>query len=211
MKKIVLFGVAMLLLFLGINTAFAQNLIAPQNNNQLQNIERNRLQAQNLDQVEEMNQTRARELEQERIQLEEKQQEFTQNQDRTKLGAYTISTMLDLIKADKNAEEALNQIENSVQNTLRAEEKIRARSKIKTFFVGGDQRSAKDIEQQVNANTLRLQQLNQIKNECECDQSLKSYLNEQIQLMDQEQERLQELAQTEKEKKSLWQRIKDIF
>ena len=92
---------------------------------------------------------------------------------------------------------------NSVQATIRAEERIQTRNFILSFFFGGDEQAAGEIEQEVNMNQERIQELTQLMNQCECDNEVKAMLQEQIQNMEQEQNRLQELAQEQKKSKGL--------
>ena len=93
---------------------------------------------------------------------------------------------------------------NSVMAQYNAEEKIQNRNAISRFFFGGDADAAEEIQQQIEANRVRLENLNTLMNQCEdCDGELKTMIQEQIQLLEQEQNRLQELAQAETDDKGL--------
>jgi hypothetical protein len=93
---------------------------------------------------------------------------------------------------------------NSVQATIRAEEKIQTKSGFARFFSGGDEKSAAEIEAQVTQNRERIQELTQLRDQCQCDEEVKAMMQEQIRNMEQEQTRLQELAQKEKKSKGLF-------
>jgi hypothetical protein len=100
-----------------------------------------------------------------------------------------------------------NQVNNSHQLTLRAEERIQNQNTFMRFFVGGDAESADEILQEVEQNRNRIQEMNQIINECECDKAVGDLLREQVQNMEQEQNRLQQLAQNEKADTGLFGRF----
>jgi hypothetical protein len=76
---------------------------------------------------------------------------------------------------------------NSVQATIRAEERIQTRSGIRRFFFGGDKEAAQNMQQEVNRNMNRIQELKQLRNECDCGEEIKQMMQEQIQNMEQEQ------------------------
>jgi hypothetical protein len=53
-------------------------------------------------------------------------------------------------------------------------------------------------------NRERIQELHRLVQECDCNEDVRALVQEQIQNMEQEQTRLQELAQNEKEAKGLF-------
>ncbi|MBN2733808.1 MAG: hypothetical protein JXQ82_02990 [Methanomicrobiaceae archaeon] len=86
---------------------------------------------------------------------------------------------------------------NSVMSQYNAEEKIQSRNAISRFFFGGDSNAAKDIQAHIEQNRQRIENLNTLMNQCDCDEELKAMIREQIQVLEQEQNRLSELSQTE--------------
>ena len=72
------------------------------------------------------------------------------------------------------------------------------------FFAGGDEEAAEEIEQEVNRNQERIQELKRLMQECDCNEELKAMIQEHIQNMEQEQNRLQELAENEKNSKGIF-------
>jgi hypothetical protein len=93
---------------------------------------------------------------------------------------------------------------NSLKNTTSAEERIHARDWFSRFFFGGDEVAAADMEAELERNRDRLQNLTNLLEGCDCDQEVKAMLQEQVQNLQQEQERLRELAQQEKQSKGLF-------
>jgi len=65
-------------------------------------------------------------------------------------------------------------------------------------LIGGDNQAADEIEQEVNNSRIRVKQLKELVLECNCSEELIGLIQEQIQNMETEQNRLQELAQNEK-------------
>jgi len=100
--------------------------------------------------------------------------------------------------------EIAREFNNSVQATIRAKERIQSRNRIIRFFAGGDEEAAQEIEEQVIQNRERIRQLQQLALQCECEEEVRALLQEQIQNMEQEQTRLQQLAQNEKKVKGLF-------
>ena len=72
------------------------------------------------------------------------------------------------------------------------------------LFSGGDAEAAEEIEAEVNQNRERIENLKRYREECDCSSDVKEMLQEQIQNMEQEQDRLGELAQNEKQNKGLF-------
>jgi hypothetical protein len=152
------------------------------------------------------------EMEQKRQQLNtgaaesnEKKQQMMQNQNQVKVAAQTLSKMESMIGSrGKEISEIAKEFNNSVQATIKAEEKIQTRSGFAKFFAGGDKKAAEELENEATKNQQRIQELKQLKDEAECDEEVKQMMQEQIQQMEQEQTRLSELAQKEKKSKGMF-------
>lgn len=175
---------------------------------QEQEMEWNQVQArlQDPDEFPGFVQERERELEQERAGLGEPQHDIFQHQDRTRLGADSLIVVQDLLEQGVSEEfvQIAQQLHNSFEITVKAEERIRTRSAFVRFFAGGDHASAEEIARQTEQNQERLTKLNQLWIGCDCDEQVRSGLREQIQNMEQEQLRLQKLAEQEIQMLSLW-------
>lgn len=90
---------------------------------------------------------------------------------------------------------------NSVNKTIQAEEAIQNRKGITRFLFGGDEKAAATIQAELNNNRVRLQKLEKVKTEY--DPEFQGLIEEQIQLIEQEQNRLMQLAEKEKGDKGL--------
>ncbi|MBN2014052.1 MAG: hypothetical protein JW778_02630 [Candidatus Altiarchaeota archaeon] len=85
--------------------------------------------------------------------------------------------------------------DNSVNKTVEAEEAIQNRAGLMRFFFGGEENAAATIQAELNQNRVRLQQLQRVREEY--DPEFQAFIDEQMLLIEEEQTRLQELAQQE--------------
>lgn len=176
----------------------------PQSGQQTQ-TQTGQLRARNVSELREMIQERKTEMEQEIMNFTETNKNIYQNQNRVRLAVHSLLAMENLTGGiGQNISQIAREFNNSVQATIRAEERIQTRNVIVRFFVGGDEEAAEEIESERNQNQQRIQQLKQLRNECDCDEEIKAMIQEQIQNMEQEQARLQQLAQNEKQSKGLF-------
>lgn len=96
------------------------------------------------------------------------------------------------------------EINGSVGDTIRNEERMRSQNAFMVFLFGGDHASADAIMQHVVQNRVRITEMNRLIDGCDCDPETSAILREQVQAMEQEQARFEELAVEEKEKRGLF-------
>jgi hypothetical protein len=167
--------------------------------------QREEVRAQNVSELRELVQQREQEMNQEIQALEEHQQLVYQNQNRVRLAVQSLFAMEELVGSiGPQVSQIADEINTSVQATIQAEERIQARNTIVRFFAGGDEAAAQEIEQQVIQNQERIRELQQLQEECDCDEQVRAILQEQIQNVEQEQTRLQQVAQNELTDKGLF-------
>ncbi|MFH1598293.1 MAG: hypothetical protein ABIB97_04475 [Patescibacteria group bacterium] len=137
---------------------------------------------------------------------EAKQQKVYQNQNQVRDAVHALLAAEDLVGGIGPQVSAIaREFDNSVEATIKAEEKIQSRSGFTKFFMGGDDQTADEILQQVEQNRNRVQELNQLNQEmCDCDAETKTIIGEQVYNMEQEQNRLSDLANQEKGKKGVF-------
>lgn len=163
------------------------------------------IKSQTKEQLREQIQQKQNEMEQELTSLSIQNREILRNQNKVRLAVHSLLAMEDLAGGIGQQISAIaREFNNSVRSTINAEEKIKTRSKFTRFFIGGDKNASEGIEQDVIQNQLRIQELKQLKEECTCEQEVTQVLQEQIQNIEQEQVRLQQLAQQEKQSKGLF-------
>jgi len=160
--------------------------------------------AQTNAELKEMIQLKQQEMEHVQLNLSDEEKAVLQNQNKVRLAVHSLLSMEDLVGGIGQEVSALaRNFNNSVQATIRAEEKIEARSGFTRFFAGGDAEAAEAIEEEVAQNQNGIQELKQLYAECQCDPEVKAIMQEQIQNMENEQLRLQVLADNEKASKGL--------
>lgn len=165
--------------------------------------QRERLRARNVTELKQMRQERQREMNQTIQGLGKDQQTVYQNQNRVRLAVHSLLAMEDLVGGiGPQVSQIAREFNNSVQATIRAEERIQNRSSFVRFFAGGDEKAAGELEQEMNQSQQRIQQLEQLS--AQCDEEVKAMMQEQIRTMEQEQVRLLQLAQDEKKNKGLF-------
>ncbi len=151
---------------------------------------------------------REQEMEREMEGLGKAQREVVRNQNEVRLAVHALLAMDDMDMMGgigQEVAEVAREFDNSIMATIQAEEKIQKRNKLAKLLVGGDMKSAEEIEQEVNKNQERIQLLIQLRENCEdCNEEVMAMFQEQITKMIQEQERLQQLAQDEKRSKGLF-------
>jgi len=164
-----------------------------------------KVKASSSTELKEMIQQRQQQMSQEVLSAGKKVQGVYQNQNRVRLAVHALLAMEDITGGlGKNISAIARNFNNSVQATIRAEEKIQTRSGFARFFAGGDAEAAEDMEREVTQNQDRIQQLKQLREDCDCDGDVKLMMQEQIQNMELEQTRLQQLAQSEKKSRGLF-------
>jgi hypothetical protein len=167
---------------------------------------RQQVRAVNIEQLKEMIKNKKQEINQEFQALKDKKQKAVyQNQNTVREAVHALLASEDLVGGvGPQISEIAREFNNSVQKTIQAEEKIQKRNMVVGFFFGGDEEAAEDILQETNKNKEKIQQLKDLKQQCDCDEEVKNVIQEQIQNIEQEQNRLGQLAQKEKSNKGLF-------
>ena len=172
-----------------------------------------RVRARTVTELKQMIQVKQQEMQVEVESLEETvTQQVFENQNKVRAAVHSLLAMEDLAKGiGPQVSQIAQEFNNSVQATVMAEEKIQKRSNFVKFFLGGDQESAEAIEQEVNQNMEKIQELKQLREDCDCGEEIKTIIQEQVQNMEEEQNRLQEVAEKEKASKGIFGWIKNLF
>ncbi len=146
-------------------------------------------------QLRQMIQTRSGQLDQEVATSTASEQETIKNQNRVRLAVNTMLSAQTLLGGiGLQVSNIAKQIDNSLQVTVNAEDRIQNRSALARIFMGGDSANANAIKQEVEQNQTRIQQLTQLINQANVSSDVKTVLQAQIQNMTAEQTRLQNLA-----------------
>lgn len=136
----------------------------------------------------------------------EKVQQIVQ-QKRNEVAA-TVHSLIELEDAlggiGQQVSQVASEFNNSVQTATQAEEKIKSRNGFLRFFIGNDQEALKEMERETDKNQERIQQMLQLKEECDCGEEVKNFFQERVENLKQEQNRLEETIQEEKKTKGIF-------
>lgn len=157
------------------------------------------LRAKNIDELKELIKNRKNEANAELKELKSTvQKKVYQNQNKIRLAVHALLATEGLVGGiGKQISEIARDFNNSVDATIKAEEKIQAKNKFKHFLFGGDKEAAAAIREQIEENLPKIEQLKELYNECDCSDEVKTVLQEQIDNLEQEQVRLSDLANKE--------------
>ncbi|UZE93230.1 MAG: hypothetical protein IB617_00030 [Candidatus Nealsonbacteria bacterium] len=140
------------------------------------------------------------------------QKKVYQNQNQAREAVHALLAIEDLATGiGPQVSQIAREFNNSVQATIIAEEKIQKRNVFVRFFMGGDKNAAEDMERELNQNQQRIQELKRLREECSCGEEVKAMIQEQVQNVEQEQVRLQQLASREKSTKGVFGWIRNLF
>ena len=174
----------------------------PSEGQQVENKEQVRSQ---LDELKQSMQQKQQQLNAEFEGSSNKAQQMMNNQNQVKVAAQTLSQMENMLGNKGQQISAIaKEFNNSVQATINSEEKIQAKNAFSRLFTGGNKEAGEELNAQVIKNQEQIQELKQLKEETDCDEEVKVMMQEQINQMEGEQQRLQELAQKEISSKGMF-------
>jgi len=168
--------------------------------------------ARTMNELRKMVQQKKQEMEEALGEMSAVEQKVYRNQNTVREAVHALLSMEDLATGiGPQVSQIAREFNNSVQATIMAEEKIQKRSAFVRFFMGGEKDAAGEIERKINQNQQRIEELNRLRKECACGEEVKTMIQEQIQNMEQEQERLQQLAKKENNRNGLFGWIRNLF
>lgn len=151
-------------------------------------------------------QERAQVMEQERLHATTSTMQNTLREQNRSLVA--VQAMLDVnplfgqraVEANRVAAE----IRASIDQTVKMEEKIQSRGFFSRIFMGGDVNTAKQLEVELLKTRARMQDMDRLVQECDCDGSTRDLLKEQLRTLEQDRDRLNTLAADQYKKTGLF-------
>ncbi len=160
-----------------------------------------------------MVQERKQEMAQEMQILSNVEQKVYKNQNKVREAVHALLAMEDLVKGiGPQVSQIAREFNNSIEKTVMAEEKIQKRNVFARFFMGGDKKAAEEIEGELTQNRQRVLELRQLKKDClDCDEEVETMMQEQIENIEQEQGRLQQLVNKEKKSRGVFGWIRSWF
>ena len=163
------------------------------------------IKAKNLNELKQFKEQRTLELQTELQELPTVEQKVFQNQNVVREAVHTLLSAENLVgKIGPQISAIAKEFNNSVSSTIRAEEKIQKRSQVIKFFVGGDKDAAQTLRTALDQNKEKLTELKKLKDDCKCAEEVKNIVQEQVQKIEQEQTRLENVAENETSKKGVF-------
>jgi DNA repair exonuclease SbcCD ATPase subunit len=154
----------------------------------------------NAKEIRERLKERKEQLNEQIQELKEKRRELSQKRNEVRAAVHALLLIKDIdTKVGPRISEIAMEFNNSEDKLQRAEEKIQERSRFMKFLFGVNKQSIRDIEETTVRKQERIEELKQLRDEVE-EEETKQVLTEQIEKIEQDQERLRTLTQEEKSK-----------
>jgi YesN/AraC family two-component response regulator len=190
---------------LGMTEQVSQETQNAGENETLQIQQEENVRARNVTELQAAIQERKMVMEQERLNASIASQGVLKNQNQVRLAVYALIAAENRTGGiGQNVSAIAREFNNSVRQTIQAEEQIQARSGLMRFLLGGNMTAARILEQETLQNQERIMELNMLIANCTCDDETRALLQEQVQTIEQEQVRLQILAQQEKKDRGIF-------
>ena len=203
MKQIIFFIVAIFIL----SCVFATDEITIMNNGGISFSESvsNHQTAKSVYELNTMQEQNQRILNLELENLNEDEKTIYENQNKIKQASYSLLSMEYLLPSvGIIVSDIAIQLNNSVQTTIILEKEIISRNSVLRFLVGSDIHSIGELESNLNANKERISELKDLNSRCGCSSEIQKIFTEQIEIIESEQNRLQEIINSEKSSTGLF-------
>jgi hypothetical protein len=124
--------------------------------------------------------------------------ERVKNENEVRIAVTTLLDSEDLSGGiGHNISEIARDFNNSLSSTGKLEDRIQGRSSFTRIFFGGDRTAARELANQTAQGNARIAELQQLISSATLDPEVRTMLEEQVRILQQEQERLQQLATRE--------------
>jgi hypothetical protein len=149
-------------------------------------------------------QDRIRQLDQDQLNLSEDRRKVLNQYNNESAFVYTLQNQSDQFgDVGPQLSQYAMQLNISLQTEIQVQERMQSRSSVVRFFVGGDEVAAGELEQETLRTQQRIQEMNQLIQQCSCDPQVRALLQDQLQQMEQQQVQLRQQAQMELQDKGL--------
>jgi len=199
MKKITSFVLAVFITLFCFNFVLANNSQGPNLEVQEQRLN------EKMQRIQERLEIKKEIFQEEEEELEGTEQEVARNQNQVRLAVHSLLEMKEVVGGiGPQVSEIAKEFNNSVQNTQKLELRIANRNAFTRFFMGGDKEAAKELKDQIEQNRNRIQELYKLREQCDCQEEIQNMFQEQLQEMEDEQDRLEELTKKENQSRGLF-------
>ena len=131
-----------------------------------------------------------------------------QNENEVRIAVTTLLDVEDLSGGiGRNVSALARDFNNSASSTRKLEDRIQSRNSFVRLLFGGDREAARELANQTAQNNARIIELKQLMSSATLDTEVRATIEDQIRIIQQEQERLQQLATREQEDRGLFGRF----
>jgi hypothetical protein len=107
----------------------------------------------------------------------------------------------------RNVSAIAREFNDSASSTQKLEDRIQSRNSFVRLFFGGDRDAARELANQTARNNVRIVELQQLISSVTLDAEVRTTMEDQVRIIQQEQDRLQQLAAREQEDRGLFGRF----
>ena len=206
MKKVILFVILVLLspIISAAENSNGEFSIATNSMFSFSESVSNHQKAQNIEELKSMIEENELKLNEESNEMKSNEKTAFENQNKMRNAIYALFSMESLIPAvGILVSDMANQFTNSINLTTGAETEILSRNSFSYFLFGGGSNAVNIIESEIISNKERISNLEEFKLRCGCSSEVQEILEMQIQIIKNEQLRLQNIIDYENSKKGL--------
>ena len=157
-----------------------------------------------MEQIRERIQQRERQLNQSLTKVAVRLRQIHRNMNRIRLAVHALLEIENRTGSiGRNISAIAREWNNSVKNITQAEEWIQNRTAFARWVVGYHRRAIRILDNAIEQNQRRIDRLEYLESVCNCTSEVREMMQEQIQELQVEQERLQNLSQQQKQKKGV--------
>ncbi|MFW6025495.1 MAG: hypothetical protein ACOCRX_04065 [Candidatus Woesearchaeota archaeon] len=174
----------------------------------LNNMAKKELSNQKAGEIREQIKNKREELNQTLIGLDRASREVKRSQNQVSISVLSLISMENVTGIGKNISEIAKEINHSSKESFEYERRIKNRGRFSRFFFGGDIEAAQKIENRVEENKQRIENIrNMIEDNEEIGIEAKELLRDELENLEKEQEKLRNISQSEKEDRGLFGRF----
>jgi gas vesicle protein len=161
--------------------------------------------AQNISELRDSKRQQLEELNKSLQNVPQERRSWVKNENEVRIAVHTLLSMENRSGGiGQNISVIAREFNNSVNMSEKLEQKIQERSGIIRVFLGGDRDSAEQLANITSRNQARIQEIQQMINTATLDPDVRAFLEEQLQVMQNEETRLEQLATREQQDRGLF-------
>lgn len=190
-----------------IETKIKQEMQTREESKKKEVLEIKQVKAQNMAELKKMSIKIKMELEEENKKMRGPKKDVYKNQNRVRLAVHNLLAMENMLGGiGPQVSKIAREFNNSANKTIQAEIKIRGRGRFKRFFTGGDKESAEIIKRELSKEEEMIRTLEGLVKRARVAVEVKANIEEQINNIKGELERLANVVKGEEESPGVFSR-----